>query len=97
MELKEIVNRLKNKGIDLDSDFIKESETVIQWIVNEAIEAIEDTRCSLQLKDKETITFEEWKKIFYTPHQKGLYISKPDSYLKDEETLLRIYKAELNL
>ena len=46
------------------------------------------------LKDKEALTFEEWKKANYIHYDKGLFTRKAEG-LKDLDQLIKIYDKEI--
>lgn len=76
-EKQEVIKKAFNYYRDRNS-FVNDEEKEIENLVNELLEAINYTRSCCKLKDKETLTFEEWFKI------KGYYIEDFEMYLKNK-------------
>lgn len=55
-----IIQVLKNNITESKNDYNKIYERDFDNLANELLEAINYTRCSLQLKDKKAFTFEDW-------------------------------------
>jgi hypothetical protein len=86
----EILNSKPTQKIGLDDFYGK------QTVLNMLKEAINYTKCSLQLKDKEVPTFEEWLKVNnYTKKNEMLY-SKGISLIH-KNILYKFYESEQNL
>ena len=67
-------------------------------VLEEQIAAISVTRCSLQLKDKKELSFEEYK-IKYVSQllsEHKMYLHEIKGWIS-EESLLKTYESELNL
>tara|TARA_R110000851_G_scaffold97365_1_gene211028 strand:+ start:380 stop:682 length:303 start_codon:yes stop_codon:yes gene_type:complete len=69
----------------------------LQSSFNKLEEAISVTRCCTELKDKEAITFEEWKKENVVEENVcNEYLYKYGGWF-DADDLLNIYKKDINL
>ena len=87
-QLKEMQEDLFKQQCDLDIQ-----KAMVKHFINKREAAISVTRCSLQLKDKKTITFDEFaKENNYT--QNFLYIYRDGKTFKPSEIMKR-YKTYL--
>ena len=80
-----------------NSNDLKNPVVVGEYIANKLKEAISVTRCCTELKDKETMTFEEWKKENVVEENVcNEYLYKYGGWF-DADELLSMYKKDISL
>jgi hypothetical protein len=97
MDLDKILNLALNKAL-IGKNRIKHiNSNEIADFVNKHLEAINYTRCSIQLKSKKELTFKEWrKKNKYTKCTNGTYyVNHEVGYLTKTELRNRYFKNAL--
>ena len=91
------MNKLQSKLKDLNQMLIDDgyngSNIVIQTLEEIREEAINYTRCCTELKDKETISFEEW--LFVNNYKKLFDYFVKDAVSFTESELMQIYNDQV--
>jgi len=94
MTRQDIINKYKtDRGIKDDYKLSDDENYLIDVIQR----AINYTRCSLQLKDKETMTFQEYLKGLGWEQLSDSFVYKQGNNYKDIEELRKEYIKEYNL
>lgn len=92
MKSKELL--LKHLALNDCKDYVTSDGRLYKAIINALEEAINYTRCCTELKDKESLSFEEWCVINkYTKTKNGKYVDTQDLWFT-EKALLKIYNLD---
>jgi hypothetical protein len=95
IDRKTIINILIDDILFRDNLTIKDREDIVS--LKEELEAINYTRSSTQLKDKNELTFGEWCEVNrYRKTKNGKYVDTQDLWFT-EKALLKIYKLDIDL